>query len=407
MQLTTKRVARLLKKPGRHPDGHGLYLRVSSPGKASWLLRYERGGRERMVGLGPIHTVGLADARSRARDARLELLDGIDPIDAKRALRAQQALEAARTIVFAAAARQWHKQHEASWKNPKHGRQVIDTLATYAFPVIGALPVGAIDTGLVLKVLEPIWSDKTETASRVRGRIEAVLDWATVRGYRAGENPARWKGHLAEVLPARARIAKPEHHAALPYAEIGAFIAELRRRDAIAARALEFTILTAARTGEVIGAKWGELDLGAKIWTVPAGRMKGGKQHRVPLSDRALQILSELPREDDNDFVFIGGAAGGLSNMAMTAVLKRMGRGDITVHGFRSTFKDWAAELTNYPNHVTEQALGHVIGDKVEKAYRRGDLFDKRRKLMVAWGTYCAKPAGNGATIVPMRKARR
>jgi integrase len=208
------------------------------------------------------------------------------------------------------------------------------------------------------------------------------------------------------VLPARARIAKPEHHAALPYAEIGAFIAELRRRDAIAARALEFTILTAARTGEVIGAKWGELDLGAKIWTVPAGRMKGGKQHRVPLSDRALQILSELPREDDNDFVFIGGAAGGLSNMAMTAVLKRMGRGDITVHGFRSTFKDWAAELTNYPNHVTEQALGHVIGDKVEKAYRRGDLFDKRRKLMVAWGTYCAKPAGNGATIVPIRGAR-
>jgi hypothetical protein len=221
MQLTTKRVARFLKMPGRYPDGDNLYLRVSTPGNASWLLRYERDGRERMLGLGPIATINLAEARVRAKAARQQLLDGIDPIDQKRADKAQRALAAARAITFAEAARDWHKQHEASWKNPKHGRQVIDTLATYAFPKIGALTVSAIDTGLVLKCIEPHWQDKTETMSRVRGRIEAVLDWATVRGYRTGENPARWKGHLAEVLPSRSRIAKPNHHAALPYAEIG------------------------------------------------------------------------------------------------------------------------------------------------------------------------------------------
>jgi integrase len=270
------------------------------------------------------------------------------------------------------------------------------------------LPVASIDTGLVLKVVEPIWQDKTETASRVRGRIESVLDWATVRGYGTGENPARWKGHLAEVLPARGRIAKPEHHPALPYADIGAFLVKLRERDALAAKALEFTVLTAARTGEVIGARWDELNLAEKVWTIPAGRMKGGRAHRVPLAGRALEILAELQREEDNDFVFIGPAArGGLSNMAMAAVLKRMGHAGITVHGFRSTFRDWAAERTSFPNHVVEMALGHVIGDKVEAAYRRGDLFEKRRKLAAAWADYCSRPAGNGgAAVVPIRGAR-
>jgi integrase len=407
MRLTTKRVARFLKTPGRYPDGDNLYLRVSTPGNASWLLRYERDGRERMLGLGPIATINLAEARVRAKAARQLLLDGIDPIDQKRADKAQRALAAARAITFAEAARDWHKQHEASWKNPKHARQVIDTLATYAFPKIGALPVSAIDTGLVLKCIEPHWQDTTETMSRVRGRIEAVLDWATVRGYRTGENPARWKGHLAEVLPSRSKIAKPNHHAALPYAEIGAFMAELRSRDAVAARALEFTILTAARTGEVIGAKWDEIELKERVWTVPEGRMKGGKEHRVPLSNRAIKILSELPREEGNDYIFIGPSDGaGLSNMAMTAVLKRMGHGDVTVHGFRSAFKDWADECTNTPIHVTQMALAHVIGDKVEAAYRRGDLYAKRKVLMDRWASYCAKKT-NGVVVPLQRKARR
>jgi Arm DNA-binding domain/Phage integrase family len=280
MKLTAKRVARLLKKPGRHPDGDNLYLRVSSPGNASWLLRYERDGRERMLGLGPLHTVTLAEARSRAKAARQLLLDGIDPIDEKRAQKAQRALEAAKSITFAEAAQTYYDQYERKWKNRKHAAQYMSTLKTYVFAKIGNLPVSAIDTGLVLKCIEPIWQDKTETASRVRGRIESVLDWAKVRGYRAGENPARWKGHLAEVLPARSDIAKPNHHPALPYREIGAFMTELRTHNAVSAAALEFTALTAARTNEVIGAKWDEINLKEKVWTVPAGRMKGGRQHR-------------------------------------------------------------------------------------------------------------------------------
>jgi integrase len=407
MRLTAKRVARLLKRPGRHPDGDNLYLRVSSPGNASWLLRYERAGHERMLGLGPLHTVTLAEARTRAKAARQLLLDNIDPIDQKHAQKAERALAAAKSMTFAEAAQAYFDQHERKWKNPKHRDQWMSTMRSYVFPKIGNLPVGAIDTGLVLKCIEPHWQTTTETMSRVRGRVESVLDWATVRGYRTGENPARWKGHLAEVLPSRSDIAKPNHHAALPYADIGAFMVELRSRDAVAARALEFTILTAARTGETIGARVGELDLKEKIWTIPAGRMKGGKQHRVMLSNRAIEILSEVPHEDGNDHVFIGPTAGaGLSNMAMTAVLKRMGHGDITVHGFRSTFRDWAAECTNTPNHVVEMALAHVIGDKTEAAYRRGDLAKKRKVLMEQWAAFCAKHNG-GAVVVPMQRARR
>jgi integrase len=260
--------------------------------------------------------------------------------------------------------------------------------------------VAAIDTGLVLKCIEPIWQQKTETASRVRGRIESVLDWATVRGYRTGDNPARWKGHLAEVLPARSQIQKPNHHAALPFAEVPEFVAALTKREGVAARALEFTILTAARTGEVIGARWEEIDTAAKLWTVPAGRIKGGREHRVPLSDRVLDVLRALPTERGNDFVFIG------PNMALAAVLKRMARDDITVHGFRSTFRDWAAERTNYPNHVVEMALAHVVGNKVEAAYRRGDLFDKRRRLMGEWARYCTTPLAKGNNVVAIREAQ-
>jgi len=396
------------KKPGRYGDGRGLYLQVSNSGVKSWLFRYVQHGRERWMGLGPLHTVGLSDARERSRRARQQLLDGIDPLDARKAEQAAQALQAARSLTFEEAAQQYFDAHENKWRNAKHRAQFLSTLRTYAFPKIGKLPVGDIDLGLVLKVIEPIWSDKTETASRVRSRIETVLDWSAVRGFRVGENPARWRGHLEHVLPSRNRIAKPSHHPALPYTELPGFMVALAKREAIAARALEFTILTAVRTGETIGATWKELDLLEKAWIIPAQRMKGGREHRVPLSDRTLQLLRSLPREDGNPFVFIGSrAGGGLSNMAMATLLKRMGRDEITVHGFRSTFRDWAAERTNYPNHVVEMALAHVIGDKVEAAYRRGDLFEKRRRLMTEWGKHCAaKPAtGDGGVIALRRKA--
>jgi integrase len=407
MGLTTKRVARL-KKPGRYADGHGLYLQVMSPTNRSWLLRYDRNGRgERWMGLGPLHTIDLKEARERARKARQQLLDGIDPLDARKEQRAAQALAAARALTFEQASRQYFDQHERKWRNDKHRAQFLSTLQTYAFPRIGRLSVADIDTGLVLKVLEPIWPDKTETANRVRGRIEAVLDWATVRGYRTGDNPARWRGHLDNVLPARGQLQKVNHHAALPFNNLSEFMAALAEREGIAARALEFTILTAARTGEVIGATWDEIDLKEKVWTVPAGRIKGGREHRVPLSAPALEILKALPREENNPFVFIGPRACGLSNMAMASVLSRMGR-DETVHGFRSTFRDWAAERTAYPNHVVEMALAHVVGDKVEAAYRRGDLFAKRARLMADWAKFCAtKPAAASSKVVALREIQR
>ena len=288
-------------------------------------------------------------------------------------------------------------------RTPSTGDKCSHRSIDYAFPRIGNLPVGEIDTGLVLRCVEPIWADKTETASRVRGRIESVLDWCTVRGYRTGDNPARWKGHLAEVLPAKSKIAKTTHHPALPYGRAAEFVADLRTREGVAARALEFLILTAARTGEVIGARWSEIN--EATWIIPQGRMKGGKQHRVPLSDRAIEILAEVPREDGNEHVFIGPnvGSGGLSKMAMGALLKRMGRTDITVHGFRSCFRDWAAESTSFPNHVIEMALAHAIGNAVEKSYRRGDLFAKRVQLMQAWAAFCSKPAANGETVVQLR----
>ena len=401
MTLTVKQVAKLTT-PGRYGDDRGLYLQVTPAGVRSWLLRYERGGVERAMGLGPVGDFTLEEARERARKARQLLRDGIDPLDARKAERSAQALEAAKAVTFKEAATQYFDQHERKWRNAKHRAQFLSTLESYAFPVLGKLPVAAIDTGLVLKAIEPIWQSKTETANRVRGRIESVLDWATVRGYRTGDNPARWKGHLAEVLPARGQISPHQHHAALPFAEVPEFMAQLATREGIAARALEFTILTAARTGEVIGAQWPEFgDLAAKQWTVPAGRMKGQREHRVPLSDRAVAVLKALPREAD--FVFPGGRKGiAISNMAMAQLLKRMGRLKITVHGFRSAFRDWAAERTNYPNHVVEMALAHVVGDKVEAAYRRGDLFEKRRKLMEAWEAYCTTPQRD-ASVTPIR----
>lgn len=357
------------------------------------------------MGLGALHTVSLKDARERARKARQQLLDGVDPIEARKAERTKAALEISKAVTFQEAATAYFDAHQAKWRNAKHRNQFISTLREYVFPKIGKLAVADIDIGSVLLVLEPIWPIKTETASRVRSRIEAILDWATVRKLRDGDNPARWKGNLQHVLPARARLAKPEHHAALPYAEIPAFTALLRKREGVAARALEFVILTAARTGEVVGAQWDEIDFAARTWTVPGNRMKAGREHRVALSNEAVEILKGLPREKDNSYVFIGPRAGGLSNMAMAAVLRRMDRVDITVHGFRSTFRDWAAESTAFPNHVVEMALAHTVGNKVEAAYRRGDLLAKRRQLAADWAKFCTR-IGIGKTeslVIPIR----
>jgi integrase len=390
-------------KPGLYHDGGGLWLQVTasragnSPAR-SWIFRYKRRARTHDMGLGPVHTVSLAEARRRASGCRLLLLDGVDPLEARRAERSRIRVEAARARTFRQDAEAYIAAHADGWKNDKHRAQWTNTLATYAHPVIGDLPVAAIDTALMLRVLEPIWRRKTETASRVRGRIEAVLDWASARGHRTGENPARWRGHLDKLLPRRSKVAPVKHHEALPYVELPTFMTDLRLQDGIGPRALEFTILTAARTGEAIGARRSEIDLTARAWTVPAERMKGGKEHTVPLSDRALEILETLPRTGDH--VFEGARPGRpIGSMAMALTLRRMGRGDLTVHGFRSSFRDWAAEQTSHPNHVIEMALAHAIGDKVEAAYRRGDLFAKRRRLMADWARYCATPRPAGEVV--------
>jgi integrase len=323
--------------------------------------------------------------------------EGIDPIDARDALKAEQRLAEATAMTFRECAEQYIEAHVAGWKNPKHAKQWPSTLETYVYPVFGALPVQAIDVGLVMKVLQPIWQTKPETASRVRGRIESVLDWATARGYRKGENRARWPGHLDNLLPARGKVRKVKHHPALPYADMGDFFAALHKQDGVGARALEFLILTATRTGEVIGARWEEFDIGKRVWTVPADRMKASKEHRVPLSDRALAIIEGMKAERINDhpFVFPGARPDkGLSNMAMLKLLGRMDRDDLTAHGFRSTFRDWAAECTSFATEVAEMALAHTVSDKVEAAYRRGDLVQKRRELMEAWATYCNPETG-------------
>lgn len=370
-----------------YADGGGLYLQISRSGTKSWIFRFAMEGREREMGLGPVHTIGLSDARLLAAEARKLKLRGEDPIEARRAERQAKKLDDARAMTFKQAAAAYIKANKAGWKNAKHAAQWEATLAAYADPIFGALPVAAVDTGLVMKALEAIWTEKPETASRLRGRVESVLDWATARGYRKGENPARWRGHLEKLLPARSKVKAVEHHAALPYRELPKFMAALRGQAGVGARALEFAILTAARTGEVIGATWDEIDLDAETWTVPKERMKAKREHRVFLSDSALAVLKPLKEAARSNYVFPGGKDGKpLSNMAMLTTLKRMKRDDLTAHGFRSTFRDWAAETTNYPSEVVEMALAHVVSNKVEAAYRRGDLFEKRKGRMRDWG---------------------
>jgi integrase len=389
--------------PGLHPDDSGLYLQVTASGGRSWLYRYSLHGKEHRIGLGSAAVVPLKLARQLAAQARQLRATGVDPLAQKRERRTAHLVAEAKAVTFKECAESYITAHEAGWRNPKHRQQWRSTLDTYCFPVIGALPLQAIDTDLVIKVLEPIWRDKTETASRLRGRIESILDYAKARNYRSGENPARWRGHLDMLLARPNKIAPHEHHAALPYAEIGSFMSDLRGRDSISARCLEFLILTAARTGEVIGAQWKEFDLTAKVWTVPANRMKSNREHRVPLSDRAVEIVRIMQSRCENDFVFPG-RSGGLSNMSLLAMLRTMGH-SITAHGFRSSFRTWAAEHTNFARELAEAALAHVVGDKVEQAYQRGDLFEKRRRLMQSWSDYCAKPSRAVGNVTALRGA--
>ena len=383
-------------------DGDRLYLQVSPSGTKSWIFRYTLRGRTRDMGLGPYPTFSLAEARQRAHTQRQVLADGTDPIEARDAQRTAQTLAQVKTLGFAECARQYIAAHRKGWSNAKHAEQWESTLATYADRTIGALPAKAVDTAAMLRILEPIWNVKPETASRVRGRIERILDWAKVRGYRTGDNPAKWRGHLDHLLAKLNRKAIAEHHAALPYRLIPEFMERLRAEPGVAARGLEFLILTAARTGEVRGARSEELDAVQALWTVPAERMKAKREHRVPLSSRALEIAASQPAAA---YLFRGRYdEDPLSNNTFLKLLGRIGYGGITAHGFRSSFRDWAAETTSFPHEVCEMALAHVIGNKAEAAYRRGDLFEKRRKLMAAWALYCECPA-RAATVTPLRAA--
>lgn len=394
------------KKPGYHFDGEGLYLQVGTAGTKSWIFRYTLNGKAREMGLGRYPRYPLAEARGKASDAHKLLDDHIDPIEARDALRAQKRVQDAKVVLFAECAERYIAAHRSGWRNPKHAAQWTATIETYANPVLGPMPVQDVGTGHILRVLEPIWTTKPETASRLRGRIERILDWAKGREYRTGDNPARWRGHLDNQLAQPGKVRRVESHAALPYAKIGAFIVDLRAQEGTAARAMEFTILDASRTAETIGAKPEEFDLDERIWTIPGERMKAGREHRVPLSARAVAIVkAELAAHPESDYVFPGRFDGtALSNMAMLELLKRMGHEDLTVHGFRSTFKDWTAECTAYSNEVSEMALAHTISDKTEAAYRRGDLFEKRRRLMNDWAKFCDTPKA-GAKVSPIRKA--
>jgi len=379
--------------PGLHSVGGvaGLYLQVLPTGTRSWILRVIVGAKRRDMGLGGFPDVALAEARAKARRARDLISQGIDPIEQAKAARSALIASQAKAVTFAQATDGYLKAHEAEWRNPKHAKQWRSTIETYAFPKIGSLLVEDVQKEHVLAILQSIWSTKTETASRLRGRIEKVLSYAIQAGYRPeGLNPARWKDNLDLLLGTRSKLSKPRHHAALPVEDMGAFMKRLRQANGMAARALEFTILTATRSGEVRGAIWSEIDIDGATWTVPASRMKAGREHRVPLCPAAMTLLQSIQGGQQSDLVFPAPRGGKLSDMTLNAVMRRM-EVPAVPHGFRSTFRDWASELTSYPNDVCEMALAHAIGDKVEAAYRRGDLFEKRRSMMNDWAAFCAK----------------
>ena len=388
-RLSARSVA-AASKPGYYPDGNGLYLQVSPTGTKSWIFRYALNKRAREMGLGELTLVSLAEARQASLSSRKLLKESVDPIEERARVRQARQLHQAKAVTFEVCAEAYIEAHAPGWRNSKHAEQWRSTLKTYAFPILGDLPVQDIDTPLVMKVLDPIWQTKTETASRVRGRMESVLDWAKARRFREGDNPALWRGHLDQLLPKRSRVQTVVHHPALPFDEMASFMRNLGAEAGTAARGFEFQILTAGRTGEVIGARWEEIDESKALWLIPGSRMKAGREHRVALSRRAIAVLSAMRAERQSEFVFSGRRLDSpLSNMAFLAVLKRMGRTDLTAHGFRSSFRDWAAERTDYSRDVVEMALAHSIGDKVEAAYRRGDLFEKRALLMEEWAGHC------------------
>jgi integrase len=391
-------------KPGMYADGHGLYLQIGPTGGKHWVFRYRRRGAKANtdMGLGPTHTVSLAQARGKALACRQQRLAGLDPLMEKR----RTQIPEPETITFEAAARRYILAKQPEWKGGKSAAQWSASLSTYAFPTLGRLPVQMVDVGAVMRALDPIWLTRTETASRVRQRIESVLDWATARGYRQGENPARWRGHLENLLPRPSKIRSTEHHAALPADEIPAFLEALRRRQAVSARAIEFLLLTATRTGEVINAKWDEVNLAERVLVIPAERMKGGREHRVPLSPRALAVLEYMAEIRHNDFVFPGHGGGPLKESAMRMLLQYMGYGELTtVHGFRSSFSTWARERTSFPGEIVESCLAHIVGNETERAYRRGDFFNKRQRLMEAWGVFCTTPAAQIGEVIKLGAA--
>jgi integrase len=406
-KLTALSVDRL-RAPGRYPDGGGLYLQVTGKSAKSWLFRYGVNGKEHWMGLGSAQNVSLKQARQLRDTARGKIAAGDDPVEKRHAERA--AVRAARNAIavptFRKAVDRYFNDHCDDWSSPKYRRQWLSTLLAYAGPIIGDLPVTEITASHVVEVLRPIWKDKPTAARYVRGRIEVVLDYAADPDDQNFRNPATLTERLKKALPKARR--EVEHHPALPYAEMTAFMVELRSRDGAAARALEFVILTAARTVEALGATWPEIDLRAKLWTVPANRMKARKEHRVPLSDAAIAVLDQMSAVQENDFIFPGMKTGRpLSNMALLKVLERMGRTDLTTHGFRSTFRDWAGDRAKLEGarEAAEAALAHVLKDKTEAAYRRSDLFEKRRVLMAMWAQYCDTPADDGDTVVvPLKR---
>lgn len=409
-RLTAMAVAKA-KEPGLYPDGRGLYLQITPRGALSWIFRYRYGDKRRDMGLGPLKLVTLAGARAKADDARRLLKERVDPLEARKMGRAEQvrATKAAEAeaMTFEAAATACIEDMRSGWRNEKHADQWMATLKLYAFPVIGNVAVANVDSAQVLRIVRPIWTKKTETASRVRGRIETVLDWAKANGYRGGENPARWRGGIGESLPKRSKVKQVRHFPALPYAQMGTFMQALQKEGGTSPRALELLILTAARTGEIINAIGEEFDLSAKVWVIPGERTKQGREHRVALSDAAVKLLKTL-RPQNGKFLFPTSANRNepLSDNAMLVLLERMERGHITVHGFRSTFRDWAAEQTNFPGEVCEMALGHAVGDDTEQAYRRTDLLEKRRLLMEAWAKYCATPSQAKGKVTAFRGRR-
>jgi integrase len=409
--LNAMKVAKLVreKKRGHYGDGGGLYLAISRWGTASWTFRYRIGGRRgplREMGLGPLGTFDLAEAREEARKQRQLRYAGRDPLEERRAAREKKKLEEAKAMTFKACAEAYIKSHAASW-SMRHADEWPRSLGEYVYPVFGELPVQAVDVGLVMKALEPIWQTKTVTAGRVRGRIESVFDWATARRYRTGENPARWRGHLENLLPRVDKVRRVEHLPALPYDQVPSFMEELRGLDGVTARALEFAILTAGRTGEIVHARWDEIDNpdDAKIRMIPGERMKSGKEHKIPLSEPAAAIVKQMSAVRCSDFVFPGQKPGRpFEASAMMALLRRW-RPGTTVHGFRSAFSDWCAERTNFPAEVREMALAHAVGNKVEEAYRRGDLFEKRRQLAEAWAKFLATPVPASDNVISIAAA--